>query len=172
MNNSINDGVCLYDPSLKVPLIFRFPDGEEKGKRCSKLTQLVDIFPSLLDILEIQHSGNVDGQSLFLCQMETNAGEDARLAIFAIFKGEVAGNKSLLSVRSSLHKYILTSSWWGDRLLIPAQEEFYNLKNDPLEIHNFIAKYYWQRWQLSSKQKIGGLSKKGKEILRSLGYIN
>jgi arylsulfatase A-like enzyme len=59
-------GHSLYDESLKVPLIIKFPESRFKGKRILERVSLVDIFPTVLEETGIDHSHlDIDGQSLF-----------------------------------------------------------------------------------------------------------
>jgi arylsulfatase A-like enzyme len=58
-------GHSLYDESLKVPLLIKFPDKKFKGRRIENIVSLVDIVPTILDELRIDWSkSNVDGRSL------------------------------------------------------------------------------------------------------------
>ena len=59
-------GHSLYDESLKVPLIIKFPMSRFKGKRVHNFVSLVDIFPTILEELGINYRGlKMDGRSLF-----------------------------------------------------------------------------------------------------------
>ncbi len=176
--------VCLYDPSLKVPLIIRFPDGSAAGRRRPEVVQLVDVAPTLLDIMGIRETGPVDGISLKdLCLGESETSERGP-AISAILPGEIAGGKSLLSIRTARHKYIRTSPWFGDRLRIPASEEMYDLEDDPGETRNIIdsgvegleeyrtlADEYWDTWHQLEVEKSGPIAEGVRERLRALGYL-
>ena len=46
----MNHGNSVYDELLRVPLIFRFPDGRFGGKRVQEPVQLVDITPTILEV--------------------------------------------------------------------------------------------------------------------------
>ncbi|MFQ6038815.1 MAG: sulfatase [Candidatus Aminicenantales bacterium] len=58
-------GHSLYDESLKVPLIIKFPGGEYRGRRVESIVSLVDVFPTILDFLNLSDpQGLRDGRSL------------------------------------------------------------------------------------------------------------
>jgi arylsulfatase A-like enzyme len=185
-NYYFDHSVCLYDVDLKVPLIFRFPNGENAGKRFSRMAQLVDIFPSVLEYLGMTIPGKTDGLPLM---RQVTASEDlsqSHPAISAIFEGEIQGGKSLLSIRTPKHKYIRISPWYGDRLIIPGQEEFYDLIADPEENRNLadskpdlldeyrsVAKTFWNAWFLTARDTADKKRLSDQDIhkLHSLGYI-
>jgi len=53
-HNLMGHQFCLYDTLLKVPLIIKLPGSEQKGKREGKYVQLLDIYHTILDVLDIQ----------------------------------------------------------------------------------------------------------------------
>lgn len=57
-------GDFLYDETLHVPLVLSGP-GVPKNRRRSDLISLVDLFPAISDLLDIQLSADVSGQSPF-----------------------------------------------------------------------------------------------------------
>jgi len=50
-------GQNVYEDILNVPLIIRIPGNKQKGKRNAELVNLVDIFPTLVDLLDLQMPG-------------------------------------------------------------------------------------------------------------------
>lgn len=54
----------LYDCTLTVPLVLRYPGKVPAGKRYSDYCQLKDIMPTILEIMGIDHSIKFDGRSL------------------------------------------------------------------------------------------------------------
>jgi len=55
----------LYEPTLRVPLVFRMPGRVPAGLRLSGYTTLKDVMPTVLDIMGIRADLKFDGQSLF-----------------------------------------------------------------------------------------------------------
>lgn len=59
-------GHSLYDESLKVPLVIKFPGSKFKGKEIGNIVSLVDVMPTILEEMGIDFSDlNIDGRSLF-----------------------------------------------------------------------------------------------------------
>jgi arylsulfatase A-like enzyme len=54
----------LYDCTLVVPLIIKFPGKVPAGKRVSDVTLISDIMPTILELLELDEQLEPDGQSL------------------------------------------------------------------------------------------------------------
>lgn len=57
-------GLLLYDSTLQVPLVMRFPDRRYAGTRVQRAVSLVDVFPSVLDLFGRKPIRAVDGHSL------------------------------------------------------------------------------------------------------------
>jgi arylsulfatase A-like enzyme len=176
--------VCLYDPSLRVPLIFRFPGGEPAGRRCTGLVQLIDVCPTILDYLGVGGNPEPDGASLLRQCVGVSDRFESEIAISTVFTGEIVGGKSLLSIRTPHHKYIRTSPWFGDLLVISGRDEFYDLVEDPGEVRDLaereppmlggfreLGDEYWDAWMSRKIAKPGPISRQTAETLRSLGYL-
>jgi arylsulfatase A-like enzyme len=54
----------LYDCTLTVPLVLRFPGKLPEGKRYVDYCQLKDVLPTILEILEVNTGTDYDGRSL------------------------------------------------------------------------------------------------------------
>lgn len=55
---------ALYDEVLRVPLIFRLPDGKLAGTIVDRLVRGIDILPTLTDLLELENLDQFEGASL------------------------------------------------------------------------------------------------------------
>ena len=53
----------LWERSTRVPLVFAGP-GVSKGARCSRAVELLDIFPTLLDLASMPARSDLEGHSL------------------------------------------------------------------------------------------------------------
>jgi arylsulfatase A-like enzyme len=176
--------VCLYDPSLRVPLVFRHPERYAAGSRRSDLVDLTDLTPTVLAFLGLAVPEDLDGAPLHPFS-PAPAGESGRsAAVSAIHRPGVHGGAQLLAVRTLTAKYIRTSPWYFDLRLMPGYEEFYDLVADPGETVNLIdeeppqlavlrsvADAYWQTWFEMDAPEVPALSDEALEMLRSLGYI-
>lgn len=54
----------LYDEVLKIPLIFSFPGKIPTGKRVSSQVRIIDIFPTIMDLLDLETPRECLGKSL------------------------------------------------------------------------------------------------------------
>ncbi len=54
----------LYEPAVRVPLIVRWPGHVPEGRRVSELVEMVDVFPTLTDLLKIPAPPDLHGRSL------------------------------------------------------------------------------------------------------------
>jgi tetratricopeptide (TPR) repeat protein len=57
-------GVFLYDATLRVPLLIKFPNNRFAGQRASARASLVDVAPTLLDATHTPLSTSMQGHSL------------------------------------------------------------------------------------------------------------
>jgi arylsulfatase A-like enzyme len=67
-------GKSLSDEVLRVPLVFHHPASERltPGRASDRLAQLVDVVPSILDLLELPAPDDLDGRSLFSPSIEAD----------------------------------------------------------------------------------------------------
>lgn len=115
----------LYDELIHIPLIIKGPN-LPKGKKIDKLVQHLDIAPTILDMLGFSVPGSFLGENLFE--------ETERQGIISEISNEVNKNKIDLSklkvtYRSAEWKYIYSAE---------REDEFYNLKEDPIEERNLV----------------------------------
>lgn len=117
----------LYEPTLTVPLIVRYPGVTPAGRRVPGLCLHQDLVPTLMEIMDLHPGLDFDGRSLV-----------------PMWRGEVAANYSecYLSECTWMHKEgWRTPEWKLIRALEPDFHfkpplELYNLVTDPLELHN------------------------------------
>jgi arylsulfatase A-like enzyme len=57
----IGHNVQVYEPSARIPLIVRFPEGVDlRGERVETLVDLVDVAPTVADVLDVRGEGGSD----------------------------------------------------------------------------------------------------------------
>ena len=131
-------GCLLYDQTQKTVCIIR-DDSLPKNKNISQQVRLVDVFPTLLDLLHINYTQDTDGVSIvpiikkhedlnLVAYSETFYPEEQYLA-----SGKFKEAKNKISIRvANRYKYIFH--------LNSNIVELYDLKKDPNELHNiYIA---------------------------------
>jgi arylsulfatase A-like enzyme len=117
----------LYEESVHIPLIIKFTsESDLHGKHIKTPVRTIDLYPSLVDLLEISDKGmDVDGTS-FLPYLIAEKSE--QVPIFCQTLGQQA-----YSYTEGNFKYIFQR--------LTGQEELYDLKNDPQEKNNVITTY-------------------------------
>ena len=55
---------CLYEPAVRVPLIVRWPNHLPADRRVSAMVELVDLFPTLMDLTRLPNLPGLQGKSL------------------------------------------------------------------------------------------------------------
>lgn len=63
-HNHLAHWYTLYDTIVKVPLIVKYPKNNHLGVRCKELVQIIDIFPTIADILGDSSPETVQGTCL------------------------------------------------------------------------------------------------------------
>jgi len=163
-------GLFLYEMSLRVPFIVVGP-GLPSGQVISRPVRLIDIMPTVTDLLGIKQAPEVDGQSLKPLLLGKNM-KPADIYLESFFPRENYGWSELLGIISEDWKYIQAP-----------RPELYNLKTDPAENNNLYSDANRTATRLRSRlEKIitaaSGLASAGREMtpaekerLRSLGYL-
>jgi len=167
----IDHGLFLYDNSLKVPLIFFCPRILPSKKIYSRV-RLIDIMPTILDLMGITSPKQVQGISL-RPYISGQKKEDLDSYIETVYPFENFGWAPL--------EGLIHNQW---KLIVAPKPELYDLKRDPEELENVGAEkkeilaeltrkldeYKAQiSARLKARPKIPSL--KEMEKLKSLGYI-
>ena len=164
-------GIFLYDPTVKVPLIFYARNHLPQGRVISNRVRLVDIRPTILELLALEETESIRGKSL-IPMMEGRDEEDLDAYIESFYPRENFGWAELTGLLSGPWKYIHAP-----------KPELYNLDEDPGEkVNRFmdrprIAADMSRKLDALVKSAVGGgsggreLSAEEQERLRSLGYI-
>ncbi|MAB79052.1 MAG: hypothetical protein CMJ89_06820 [Planctomycetes bacterium] len=117
-------GVAVYDTTLRVPLILRYPDGWNAGARIREPVSVVDIFPTLCEAMGLPVPRDVDGVSLFRRPPVTDRG-----VYFESYFGHISfGRSHIVGWADARGKYVHTS--------VP---EFYDIFRDPGETIDLVA---------------------------------
>jgi arylsulfatase A-like enzyme len=176
----------LEDAVLRVPLLMRLPGALPSGRRIAGQVALLDIAPTILDLLGIPAPPQFRGRSLVpLVEGEGAAAEEKVYFETLYWALEEKRGLSRYGVRTPKLKYILNVQATA-ATSIP-REELYDLQKDPGEKENLLADpaaattYSEQleplRRGVSARVEDKGagqrhtLSREDEERLRSLGYL-
>ena len=143
-----NHGLWVYETTVHVPLVMRFPDGRGAGRRVRTPVSTVDIVPTLCELLGIELPPRVDGESL------AGALEDDPFVHDVVYsqatqplrvepRGDVWRNIAKpRCIRSGRWKYVQAPYLGGGRprdlLTEPGLEQLFDLRDDPGETNNLL----------------------------------
>jgi arylsulfatase A-like enzyme/tetratricopeptide (TPR) repeat protein len=165
-------GYFLYQPAIRVPLIFKLP-WLSKHRRITSTVGLVDIVPTVCSLLGIDLSTPVQGQDLSTCFSSDQLPSPNRHLFCQSLEPTKYNANSLLGVVTNRYKYIKTT-----------RSELYDLVEDPDELNNIaveqagrsrtMEKRLRQILQETTRSKGHDkerLDNQTRERLESLGYI-
>jgi len=122
-------GWYLFDDLVRTPLLF-CGNNAPHDKLINNQVASVDIFPSILDLLDLpQIDEDVDGESFVpLLQNESSSSNPIYLETASIEMDDVLGK--MVGIRTSEYKYFRSRKSSKEKI------HLYDLKNDPLEENN------------------------------------
>lgn len=117
----------LWEGTLRVPMIISYPGyKKEHGKTCNTITELIDLYPTLVELtgLKDQQPKILQGQSLAAYLVGNKPANEKEVAY------TITGSKSA-SIRTKHWRY----TRWGEKIE-SGNEELYDHQNDPEELMN------------------------------------
>ena len=118
--------VTLFEECARVPMIIRVPGVTKEGTKSEALVELVDMFPTLVELCGINGANDLQGESLTPILENPNA-EGRSTAYTVVSRGKALGR----SIRTKRWRY---AEWGG-----ADQAELYDLANDPHEDKNLAS---------------------------------
>ncbi|NOR74239.1 MAG: sulfatase-like hydrolase/transferase, partial [Draconibacterium sp.] len=116
----------MFEEACRVPLIVYDPRQKEKGEKCTNLTGLIDIYPTLCELAEIKPPHQLSGLSLKpqLNNVKTPGKE------YEFTMGSPRG----YGIRTSKYRY---TEWRKDKVNTDFSM-LYDLEKDPKEFNSLI----------------------------------
>jgi Flp pilus assembly protein TadD len=168
-------GIFIYESSVRVPLIFHYPEIIPASRRVDNVVSLVDVVPTIIDLLDVESDADFNGISLVRMMEEARA--DERFVFSeSMFPYLNYGWSKVFGLRNSRWKYI--------KAPIP---ELYDVSSDPKELNNL---FHTERETATRLEKLlegmisettsdemnlaetARLSNEDRERLLALGYIS
>lgn len=185
-------GHSVYNETIKVPLIIKFFDSEHAGVKIKKYARLIDVMPTILDALNLDHpKQHTDGETLINIINNKDKGDEERVFLSELTTDPIDGKiPKKIAINQGNNKLIMNDDYDPQNLAYfntppPKLEKFeiYDLEDDPdekvnsalsnpnllrkllkfMEIH-FVQKCEWSSIKNENKEEI-------REQLRALGYI-
>ena len=124
----------MYDESMRMPLIIRWPEVAEPGSRCQQLVQNLDYAATFLEAAGVEASEPMQGHSLVPLLKGETPGQWRDALYYRYFEGPPAIHRvaAHYGIRTRDHKLIY---FYEDDLW-----ELYDLQNDPDELANIYGK--------------------------------
>jgi arylsulfatase A-like enzyme/Tfp pilus assembly protein PilF len=166
-------GVFLYDSTIRVPLLIKFPKARLGGGRVAARASLVDVAPTLLEAMQVPIPAAMQGQSLISVVGEKSASDRPSLAENE-YSHRGFGWSSLESLRTGNFSFVRAP-----------QPELYDQTADPGEERNLFEKNKLRAARLAVQldgflKRVGAnapeearasLDPQSVEKLRALGYV-
>lgn len=123
------DKRLMYEPSIRIPLMIRYPPRIAAGSGATRMALNLDLAPTLLDLVGAPPRAQFQGRSLMalLAHPNTPWRTDWLYEYYAYPGDEQV--RPCRGVRTERYKYI-------HYFTAPEEFELYDLKSDPDELHN------------------------------------
>ncbi len=132
-----------FDESIRVPLIVRLPDGRGAGSVSEGIVELVDLYPTLIDLASLPNPAHDLEGSSFEALLD-DPGSPWKSAAFSQSRrmvGSGSTNSPLIneegydgqSIRTARYRYTQWMPLDGERDILV---ELYDLEQDPMEYNN------------------------------------
>ncbi|MDR2388172.1 MAG: sulfatase [Tannerellaceae bacterium] len=122
----------FYEESVRVPMLAYAPGLFEGGRVIEPLVQNVDIAPTILDYLGLEKAPQMVGYSFLPLLRGEETAWRSRIFYEYYWEHEFPQTPTMHGVRTDRYKYIRYHGVWDTN-------EFYDLQDDPAEMHNLIA---------------------------------
>ncbi|MCK5005493.1 MAG: sulfatase-like hydrolase/transferase [Candidatus Aminicenantes bacterium] len=192
-------GNNLYNETIRIPLLIKFPSGEYKGKRITQNCSIMDILPTILEYLDVSYEFATDGISLLPLLKNPEDHKNNRdiesILIHTGSKVKLSQVPQMISVINGKYKLIYNFKYSDEMNIfytnypLPDYKEYelYDLENDFSEKNNLsgdpklkivltdLKKKITQIKRKVFAHKVKGIplkvTDKDREKLKTLGYL-
>ncbi len=127
------DKRAAYEPSMRIPLIMRYPPLVKAPTLCEQMVLNIDLAPTILELAAVPAPDTMQGQS-WLGVLKGRPGRKSFLYEYFQEVDRRFKRPTVIAVRTNQWKYVtypLDNSLTG---------ELYDLKTDPEELENLFGK--------------------------------
>ena len=181
-NYYFEHGRLPYDACSRVPLIIKIPGRNSVVKIIDKPVELIDVMPTILDVLQLSDDPEAQGKTLVPLML----GREDNTKKYAFTEAGYADDYQRV-IRNDQWKLIYIPDEDDQSIMHGMPFELYNIKRDPHELNNLIEvetevaaelKAKLLTWMASAKridtpdaEQDVTITEDNKKALRSLGYI-
>ena len=172
-HGELTHSIFLYDSTIHVPLLLKLPGNRQAGQRVTATASLVDLVPTLLEVLGQAPPSGVQGVSLLPLIGNPQAADRPSMAV-GDHSERSFGWSALTSLRAAHHLYVRAPKpELYDVAADPSETQNGYSANRPLaarldtQLENFVRRV--SAGAPSPSQ--GGLDDRSRERLTALGYV-
>ena len=145
------DKRLMYEPSIRVPMMVRYPGEVKAGSTREEMVLNLDIAPTLLDIAGVPVPPEMQGKSMLPLAEGKSAPTWRKDWLYEYYEYPGFENvKPCRGVRTERYKLI---HFFTD----PQEFELYDLKEDPNEMHNLYGKPGYEHLTAHLKERLSAL---------------
>jgi arylsulfatase A-like enzyme len=146
-DHGMYDKRFMYEESLRMPFLVRWPEGIKAGSRSDAMALNVDFAPTFLEAAGVPVPADMQGRS-FLPVLRGKMPADWRTSMYYRYYHDPGDHntRAHYGVRTKTHKLIY---FWKKE-----QWELFDLVNDPQEMHNLYGQPGQAALTLSLKQEL------------------
>lgn len=129
--HGLGDKRALYEESIRIPMIARYPRGFPAGSIVDKMVLNIDLLPTFLDMAGVAVPGEIQGAS-WRSLAEGKSPEGWRRSFLMEYYKELGDTPTCVGVRTDTAKLVRYNGH-------PEWTEYFDLSADPYEINNLAA---------------------------------
>jgi len=124
---------CMYEPAVRIPLLMRWPGRLPADRAVRDLVEMVDVLPTVLDLLNLPHPSDLHGQSLVALAQGREGAHGSDVVFSEYLECEEA------MVRSERYKLVVGNGLRAQKdghagpAALRPYEHLYDLEQDPGE---------------------------------------
>ncbi len=126
------DKRCMYEESIRVPMIMSCPELIQGGQVNDRLVLNIDVAPTVVEAAGLQPPERMQGRSFLTLPSRPDQPWRRSFLYEYFWEPDYPETPSMLGVRTERYKFIEYQGIWDPN-------ELYDLKKDPQELHNRIS---------------------------------